>query len=156
MMNIDSKKVIFQIKSHANFARMLMCIWIVFAVYKYNVNPNFFLFSIILAILIVMLVQDITIKLKKDYIEIKETRWFIFLNSVKTIYLNEIIEISFEERKLPELYYIFFSLLTPGGTMRNNNKLIIKFRNDSVPYEIRTGTIVENKTFVKLVNEKIK
>src|SRR5258705_9548996 len=92
-----------EIKRKDYFFRPLFVAWIVFAGFKFNLNPFFFSFTIGLAVLFILAINDFLIEVRNDRLEISNVNWFPVLSGTETIYYSNISKVDFYKREVTGL-----------------------------------------------------
>ena len=146
------------------FFRLIILLWIGYALFMYTVNPYFFLFSIIFAVTILLIIAEKTIIAKNDSIEIINSRWLRFLNEKVTYKYSEISTIRYEEKNFEHNQFfliLFFNFIfsTPSvGSNRmlhKNVNIFIELKDHKQICIPKIGSKVKMKKLVDLVKLKI-
>lgn len=153
---------LFKIKEFSLFKNVLRIVligWIIFAIYKFNINQYFFGITILIAVVLIILISEMVLEAKENYIQICNNRWFrIFSSTFKAKYKD--IELIYYEKSTIN-YVIFILTLIDGmaGTddiAKNDAKLYIKFKNGEVKEFYTIGNKNQNAKLINIVLSQIK
>lgn len=103
---------------------ILLC-WIVFAIIKFNINPNFFGATIIVAVFLILSITETSIEAKERFLEIKYRNWSPFLNKSEKIDYKDIVNIEYIKPEISGVSILLNLIVRVHGTLRKGPKLYL-------------------------------
>ncbi len=136
-MNQDSE-ILLEIKGKGLrqlVSRILLVLWIVFAINMWDHNPIFFLFSIVASLLLICFTTKDTIVIKRNEFEINYRSWIPLFDSSFQCFYSEIDEISYGQVDL-EFKDVLRRILFAGMdiSVRKRNSIRIRTIENRIYY----------------------
>lgn len=155
-MGKSKNEIIFRISEFAIIQflfKILMLAWIVFAIFKMNLNPTFFSLTIIVALFFLSTMTETSFILKPSELIIVKSRWLWILNRSTIIKLTEIKDIEIEKGEFDKVSFLLNLVEYIPGTVKKDNKYIITLADNTIKEYSCVGIERENKNLIDLIKK---
>lgn len=156
MINEEIRYKIQELPVFQYLLRLILIAWTYFAYTKYEVNPAFFIATIVVTVVIFFYISETSIIANTDCIIIKHNRWLPFLTSKRKIYYSEINDIIYNKSKLDIGTLILSILDIIPGKARTDAQLVFVLKNDPQFNFNTIGSKKQNDELVSFIKNEIK
>jgi len=135
--------------------RFIMFGWIYFAYTKFVINPIFFGFTIIVAVVIILSISESSVVATESQLIFINKRWLPFLNTTKRYFYAEITDIHYERRKTDGIVVLLNLIQHMPGTRTKPAQITIFKKDGSSIKNSAIGRQVANDELMSIVKGKI-